>query len=106
MSLATSPSLRERFARSDRMVGRRIADEYVLVPIVGHGAQLDGIFNLNRVATFIWERLDGQTSGEAIVEALVRHFDVAPPRAEKDYLEFVKKLLVIHAITPQGQIES
>jgi len=106
MHLTASSFLRERFARSDRMVGRRIADEYVLVPIVGHGAQLDGIFSLNRVATFIWERLDGQTSGEAIVEALVRDFDVAPPRADSDYQEFVKKLLGIHAITPQGQTAS
>jgi len=88
------------------MVGRRIADEYILVPIVGHGAQLDGIFNLNRVATFIWERLDGRSSGEMIVEALVRHFDVEPPRAAQDYQEFVQKLLAITAVTGEGRTES
>ena len=58
-------SLSDAFTRSDRMVGRRVADEYILVPIVGHGAELDGIYNLSRVGAFIWELLDGRHSGEA-----------------------------------------
>jgi hypothetical protein len=85
------------------MVGRRIADEYILVPIVGRGAELDSIFNLNRVGAFIWERMDGQSSGESIVRALVERFDVERHVAEKDYQDFVAKLLSIRAIQPAGE---
>jgi len=90
------------FARSDRMVGRRIAGEFVLVPIVGHGAQVDAIYNLNRVGAFAWEQLDGSRSGERIVEALVAHFAVDRPTAEADYRVFLSKLLAIHAVSRVG----
>ena len=59
--------LDEAWARSERMVGRRIGDEYVLVPLAGRGADLDSILNLNRVAAFVWEQLDGRRTGDAVV---------------------------------------
>jgi Coenzyme PQQ synthesis protein D (PqqD) len=90
--------LARAFARSDRMVGRRIAGEYVLVPLVGRGAEIDSIFNLNRLGAFIWERLDGATTGGRIVEAIVEHFDVERERAEADYRTFVGQLRSIDAI--------
>jgi hypothetical protein len=92
------PALAETFARSERMVGRRIADEYVLVPIVKHGAQVDAIFNLNSVGRFIWERLDGKTTGEAIVASLVERYEVTRGQAEIDYREFLAKLLSVEAV--------
>jgi hypothetical protein len=93
-----SASLAAVYARSERIVGRRIADEYVLVPIVGEGAEIDSLFNLSRVGAFIWERLDGNASGAAVVAAIVERFDVPAARAEADYLEFVEQLLSIVAI--------
>lgn len=90
------------FARSSRIVGRRIAGEYVLVPLVTHGADLDAIYNLNAVAAFIWERLDGRTPGAQIVAALIDAFAVEATRAEADYLEFVARLLELGAVEPAG----
>jgi len=90
--------LADVFQRSDRIVGRRLADEYVLVPIVSRGADVDSIFNLNRVGALIWERLDGLTSGQAVVEAIVERFEVDAGRAAEDYAEFVGRLLAIEAI--------
>ncbi len=92
------PRLEEAWARSARMVGRRIGDEYVLVPLAGRGADLDSILNLNRVAAFVWERLDGTRTGAAVVDAVVERFDVERPRAEADYLELVDTLLELKAI--------
>ncbi len=86
------------FARSARIVGRRIAGEYVLVPLVTHGADLDAIYNLNAVAAFIWERIDGRTSGDEIVSALTESFEVTPGQAEADYLEFVTRLGELGAV--------
>lgn len=95
-----SPVLVAVFARSARIVGRRIAGEYVLVPLVTHGADLDAIYNLNGVGAFIWERLDGRTSGARIVSALTETFAVEPDRAEADYLDFLAQLRDLGAVEP------
>ena len=94
------PRLEETWARAERMVGRRIGDEYVLVPLAGQGADLDGVLRLTRVAAFVWEQLDGWRTGDAIVEALVERFDVDRSRAEADTLELLGTLLEREAIVP------
>jgi Coenzyme PQQ synthesis protein D (PqqD) len=92
--------LEEIWTRSERMVGRRIGDEYVLVPLAGRGADLDSILNLSRVAAFVWEMLDGTRTGTEVVDAVVERFDVGRRRAEADYLELVDTLLELRAIVP------
>jgi len=96
------PLLSEVFERSDRIVGRRLADEYILVPIVSRGADVDSIFNLNGVGALIWEKLDGRTSGQAVVEAIVERFEVDAARAAEDYAEFVAKLVAVDAVRRVG----
>jgi hypothetical protein len=81
------------------MVGRRVADQFLLVPIVSSGAEVDCLYNLNRVGTFIWESLDGRTRGSEIVEAVVERFEVAREQAEEDYRGFVVSLAGIQAIS-------
>ncbi len=93
------PVLAAAFGRSERMVGRRIAGEYILVPLVGWGADLDSIFHLNRVGAFVWERLDGGTNGSAIVDGLVDRFAVDRATAEADYVGFIEHLRSIGAVT-------
>ena len=97
-----APGLADAYARGARIVGRRIAGEYVLVPLVTHGADLDAIFNLNAVGAFIWERLDGRTTGAAIVSALVDSFDVDEARAREDYVAFVAQLQGLQAVDLAG----
>jgi hypothetical protein len=103
VSRAAAVRLDEVWARSPRMVGRRIGDEYVLVPLADRGADLDSIYNLNKVAAFIWERLDGERSGSEVVAALVARFEVERPRAEQDYLELVETLAGLRAIEPAAR---
>jgi hypothetical protein len=98
MSAEAMEALQTVWVRSDRMVGRRIAGEYVIVPIMGSGAEVDSIFTLNRVGAFIWEHLDGARSGRDVVEALGREFEVDEERARNDYCDFVRKLQSIHAV--------
>jgi len=100
MNSAKGPGalLTQAFSRSPRMVGRRIAGEYILVPIVGRGAEVDALFNLDGVAAFIWEQFDGRRDGHRIVTKIAEQFDVDHARAEGDYLDFVGKLLSIGAL--------
>jgi hypothetical protein len=99
LSRAAATRLGEAWARSPRMVGRRIGDEYVLVPLAGRGADLDSILNLNRVAAFVWEQLDGERSGGDVVEAVLERFDVERARAEQDYLELLDTLVEVDAVS-------
>lgn len=102
-----SPSeLGAAYAKSARVVGRRIGDEYVLVPLAGRGADLDSILNLNRVAAFIWEQIDGTRTGHAIVEALVGRFEVESSQAETDYLELLTQLRTLKAVVSASADES
>jgi hypothetical protein len=86
------------FARSERVVGRRVAGEFILVPLVGRGADLDSIFNLNRVGAFVWERLDGSVCGAEIVARMVEHFEIDEPAAASDYGQFIDQLQAIGAV--------
>ena len=93
-------ALHQVYARSPRVVGRQIGDEYVLVPLDARGADLDSILNLNRVAAFIWGEFDGRRSGRVIVAATWKQFQVERPQAAADYAELVEALLALAAIEP------
>jgi hypothetical protein len=87
------------------MIGRRIGEEFVLVPLAERGADLDSILNLSRVAAFIWELLDGERTGDAIVDAVVGRFEVDRPRAAADYLELLGTLRDLGALRPGPSAE-
>jgi hypothetical protein len=82
------------------MVSRTIGGECVLVPLAERGADLDSIFNLNRVAAFIWEQLDEKRTAADLVAAVVARFEVERERAEADTLELLETLQEIRAIVP------
>jgi hypothetical protein len=92
--------LDEKWARSPRMVSRTIGGQCVLVPLAERGADLDSIFNLNRVAAFVWERLDGKRTAAELVDGVVERFEVDRERAQADTLELLETLQGIRAIVP------
>jgi Coenzyme PQQ synthesis protein D (PqqD) len=94
------PGLDGVFARSEQRIGRKVGDAYVIVPVEGQGADLDTVLNLNRVAAFVWEQLDGEKTGVSVVDAVVSRFDVDRERAAADYLELLGTLLDAGAIVP------
>ena len=93
-----SQSLEVAWARSERMVGRSVAGEFVLVPLRDRAADIDAIYNLSRVAAFIWERCDGRTPGREVVRAIVKQFEVEEEEAAADYLRLVEQLRSIEAL--------
>ena len=96
--MSDRPTLADVFRRSDDVVGRRVAGEYVLVPLMGRGIDADGIYTLNRVATAVWEALDGARAGSQVVDVMVHLFEVDQETAERDYLDLVETLEGIGAI--------
>ncbi|MBU0763772.1 MAG: PqqD family protein [Bacteroidetes bacterium] len=71
---------------------RKIADEYVLVPVVGNIAEMEALYNLNASGGFVWERLDGIKSIHQIAEEVVEEFDIDHETACRDIIEYMEDI--------------
>jgi hypothetical protein len=78
---------------------RRVAGETILVPVSGDLARLQEIYVLDEVADHIWQRLDGRTPIEAIVDSLTDTFDVDRETARRDLEAFVEALSAAGLVT-------
>jgi hypothetical protein len=86
-------NLKRRFRKNEKIAARRIAGESFLIPVCGEPADLENIFVLNPIADFIWQRLDGERTLEAIVAEIVAEFDVTAKQAGADASELAGRLL-------------
>lgn len=82
-----------RYRKKDKIAGRSIAGELFLIPLCGQPGDLENIYVMNPLADFIWQRLDGQQTLEAILAAIVENFDVEGEQARCDMTDFVGQLL-------------
>lgn len=80
-----------RLQRDTAVVARRIGGETILVPVTRRAQEM-GLFTLDEVGTFVWERLDGQTPLAAIALAISESFDVDAERAGADLGPFAEML--------------
>jgi len=88
------------YKKENDFVTRNIKGETIIVPVKGHVSDLDSIYTLDEVGTFIWQFLDGQTSIKQIVKTVCNEYDISPEEAEKDIIELVgslEKAGLIHA---------
>jgi len=86
------------YKKSDSIVFRKIADEFILVPIRQNVGDLESISTLNEVAARIWELIDGKMMVREIKDKIVEEFEVTPKQAEKDLIEYLQQLKGIEAI--------
>lgn len=78
--------------KDPNIVSRKIADEIILVPIRRNVGDLESIYTLNEVGTFIWDLIDGKRQIREIRERILEEFDVTDEEVEKDLVEFIQKL--------------
>lgn len=90
--------LNKVYKKSDSVVSRKIADEFILVPIKQNVGDLESIYTLNEVAARIWELIDGKIKVREIKDKIVEEFKVTPEEAEKDLLDHLQQLEGIKAI--------
>jgi hypothetical protein len=86
------------YKKSNSIVFRKIADEFILVPIRQNVGDLGSISTLNEVAARIWELIDGKMKVREIKDKIVEEFEVTPQQAEKDLIEYLHQLKEIEAI--------
>jgi hypothetical protein len=90
--------MEKRYQKNPDFVYRRVADEFLLVPIRHQVANLQYIFVLNPMGGRIWELIDGQGKVADIRDQIVGDFEVSPAEAEHDLVEFLAQLTEIGAI--------
>ena len=90
--------LEKRFRTSDTVVSRKIADEFILVPIQSKSGDLDFIYTLNEVGGRIWELIDGQNQLIDIRNKIIKEFEIGPDQADADIIEFLEQLEQIKAV--------
>jgi len=88
------------YQKNQNFVFRKIDDETILVPIKDSVGDLGAIYNLNQVAAFVWQHLDGKKTLQDIKHMMTDEFEVSDPDAEQDLTEFVGQLEKIDAILP------
>lgn len=92
--------LARRYRKSPDLVHRRIADEYVLVPVRSNVADMEAVYALGGVGTLVWELLDGERDGQSILAQIVAEYDIAPDEARRDLVDFLQQLEAIRGIIP------
>jgi hypothetical protein len=88
------------FAKKGEYVARNIVGETIIVPVRGRKGDLDAIYNLNEVAGFIWNNIDGETTVRQLVGAVCSEFDVGNETAEAETLQFIAALQDAGLIAP------
>ncbi len=84
-------------SRSPKTAWRVIEGEAVILSL-----DTKAFRGLNAVGSRVWELIDGRRSVDAIVEVIVREFDVTRERAAGDVQAFVRELLDKGLVTSAG----
>ena len=98
----TMQKLDRVYQKNQNFVFRQIDDETLLVPIKDNVGDLGSIYNLNPVAAFVWQHLDGKKTLIDIKDLMTAKFEVSDPDAEQDLTEFVGELEKIDAVFQTG----
>lgn len=84
--------------KNSDMVTRVIGGETILLPIYKTSDEINCIYTLNKVASQIWELIDGKRTLPEIKNEVLKKFDTTPEEADKEIQKFLKDLKEIKAV--------
>lgn len=73
-------------------MARDIAGELVLVPVGTAAKENQGLITCNELGSFIWHKLEQETSMDELVQEILKEYEVDEVTARKDAEEFIAKL--------------
>lgn len=79
------------YRKSDSMVSRKIASEFILVPIRSEVGDLESIYMLNETGARIWELIDGRRTVGEIRDIVAQEYAVPHDRVEAELLAFLEQ---------------
>lgn len=75
-----------------QLIKREIAGDTILVPVGESVYDSNGLFALNELGAFLWDRLPQARDREELLEAVLAEYDVTRDQAAADLEEFLGKL--------------
>lgn len=84
--------------KNSDMVTRVIEDETILMPIYKTSDEINCIYTLNKVASRVWELLDGKRSLVELKNKLLKEFDTTPKEVDSELEKLLKDLKEIKAV--------
>jgi hypothetical protein len=80
------------------MVTRVIENETILLPIYKSSDEINCIYTLNKVASEVWNLINGKRNPQQIKKLILERFDATPEEVDKEMAQFLKDLKDIKAI--------
>ncbi len=77
------------YHKNENFVEKDIGEEKVLVPLSDNVADMNHVFTMNSVGSFIYDQIDGENSLEVIFNRLLKEFDVEKEVANSDFEQFI-----------------
>lgn len=74
------------------LIKREIAGDTILVPVGKAVYDSNGLFALNELGAFLWDRLPAANTAEELLKAVLAEYEVSPEEAAADIAAFLKKL--------------
>ncbi len=74
------------------LIKRDIGGDTILVPVGKTVYEANGLFVLNELGSFLWDRLPGAENEQALCDAVLAEYDVTAEEAAADIREFLDKL--------------
>lgn len=74
------------------LVKREIAGDTILVPVGQSVYESNGLFVLNELGSFLWDRLPDAEDEEALLQAVLAEYEVSQEVARADIREFLDNL--------------
>lgn len=84
--------LRQIAKNKDNFAAKQVGGDLVLVPMKDNVAEMNAMFTLNEVGSFIWDNLNEESTGVNLSAAIAEEFDVDEATANADLEEFLGQI--------------
>lgn len=74
------------------LIKREIAGDVILVPVGRTALENNGLFTLNELGGFLWDRLPEARDETDLLRAVLAEYDVTESQAMQDIREFLEEL--------------
>ena len=71
---------------------KQVGEDLVLVPMKDNVAEMNAMFTLNEVGSFVWDNLNEESTRELLSVAIAEEFEVDDATAQADLEEFLLQI--------------
>ena len=80
------------------LIKREIAGDTILVPVGKTVRDSNGLFVLNELGAFLWDRLPDAKDADALLAAVLEEYEVSAEEAAQDIAAFLERLRQLEII--------